>query len=175
MEKKEIRGEREYTVHMRDDQCGEEVTITVPPGTEEEQDAKAWELAQEKAEVWARGGDWGDEGEVVTVRYYWEDEDSTTEEMEESVDVEIEPDHDALIRAAGGDTDCDHEWTSEGEGGCDENPGVWSLGGTTLFFRRHCRKCGLIRTETCYGSQRNPGQADEVKYEMPELLGGDDE
>ena len=170
----EIREEREYTVHMRDDQCSEEVTITVEAGTEEEQDAKAWEMAQEEAEDWARGGDWGNEGAVVTVRYYWEDENSTCEDIERSVDVEIEPDHDALIRAVGGDTDCDHEWSSEGEGGCDENPGVWSLGGTTLTFREHCTKCGLLRKTTDYGSQRNPGQANEVEYEMP-IEDGDDE
>src|SRR5690606_24674413 len=86
--------------------------------------------------------------------------------------VEIEPLHDVLISRAccgheycGNDPD-DHDWTSEGEGGCDQNPGVWSTGGTSMTFCTHCRRCGLMRREVVYGSQRNPGQADTVSYEM---------
>lgn len=86
---------------------------------------------------------------------------------ERSVSVEIEADHDAMIRAAGGDDDCDHDWTAEGEGGCDENPGVWSVGGTAMTFATHCRKCGLHRTEHSTGSQRNPGEHDTTTYEQP--------
>lgn len=80
--------------------------------------------------------------------------------------------------ACGGDDDCEaverepdciegeeHEWTSEGEGGCDENPGVWSLGGTIMSFAAHCTVCSVRRVETHYGYQRNPGQCDEVRYE----------
>ncbi len=33
---------------------------------------------------------------------------------------------------AGLDKYCDHEWTHEGCGDCDENPGWMSRGGTTL-------------------------------------------
>ena len=61
--------------------------------------------------------------------------------------------------------DCDHEWTSEGEGGCDENPGVWSLGGTTIQTREHCEHCGVTRITISHGSQRNPGESDTVRYE----------
>jgi hypothetical protein len=71
--------------------------------------------------------------------------------------IEREPECDQATR---------HEWSSEGEGGCDENPGVWSLGGTTLTFAAHCTRCGLRRHETHYGSQRNPYQCDEVRYEV---------
>jgi hypothetical protein len=92
--------------------------------------------------------------------------------------VEIDPDHSSLICAAVRDAgrhmdDCcgddpdDHDWTSEGEGGCRENPGVWSHGGTTMIFSSHCRKCGLHRTETSLGSQRNPGEHDTTEYSMP--------
>ena len=59
----------------------------------------------------------------------------------------------------------DHAWTGEGEGGCDENP-VWSLGGTAFKFRRHCRFCGVVRTEIEHGSQRNPGDEDTTTYEV---------
>lgn len=46
-----------------------------------------------------------------------------------------------------------------GPGGCDDNPGVWSLGGTTLSFLSTC-ECGAERHEKSYGSQRNPGEID---------------
>lgn len=61
----------------------------------------------------------------------------------------------------------DHEWESPLEcvGGIDSNPGVWSLGGTTITFKECCCKCGKYKIETQYGSQRNPGQVDEVEYE----------
>jgi hypothetical protein len=64
-----------------------------------------------------------------------------------------------------GDSPDDHDWTAEGEGGCDENPGVWSTGGTSMMFRTHCRACGLRRTEHTTGYQRNPGDHDTVEYE----------
>ena len=96
----------------------------------------------------------------------------------DGVSVEIEPDHERLVREAvrlagardrscGNDPD-EHDWTSEGEGGCDENPGVWSTGGTSMLFVSHCRTCGLRRREKTCGSQRNPGESDRVEYEMPE-------
>lgn len=80
--------------------------------------------------------------------------------------------------ACGGDDDCEaveaapdcvqgyeHAWTSRGTGGCDSNPGVWSLGGTTYQSMVRCILCGCERTTTEYGSQRNPGECDTVKYE----------
>lgn len=92
----------------------------------------------------------------------------TDDSDERLVAVEIEPDHDALMKAAGADTNCDHEWTSEGEGGCTENPGVWSVGGTAMEFHSHCRVCGLKRVEYNTGAQRNPGEHDTVEYTQPE-------
>lgn len=119
---------------------------------------------------WTAEGEWGDEG--ASVDYWWTLYAVTSEGEEEVAEgrgsVEIEPDHDAMIRAAGGDADCDHEWTSEGEGGCRENPGVWSTGGTSMSFASHCRACGLHRNEYSCGSQRNPGERDTVSYEQPD-------
>ena len=57
-----------------------------------------------------------------------------------------------------------HHWSSAGEGGCAENPGVWSMGGTTLAFRAHCTRCGLVRETLARGRQRNPGEGDEIAY-----------
>lgn len=94
------------------------------------------------------------------------------------VAIDIPPDHEALIRRAVGSSSSaqagccgldpdDHEWTSEGEGGCDSNPGVWSLGGTSMSFACHCRDCGLRRADYSTGSQCNPDDHDMVEYEMP--------
>lgn len=62
----------------------------------------------------------------------------------------------------------EHAWTHEGMGGCTENPGIWSLGGTTYQERRRCERCGVVETTTVYGTQRNPGQCDRREYEQPD-------
>ena len=121
--------------------------------------------ALEQAEEICREGEWGDEGALVSVWVEEVDEDGKQIDRDD-IEVSIEPDHEELIRRAGGDTDCEHEWSSEGEGGCTENPGVWSRGGTTLVIKSHCIMCGLKRTEVSYGPQRNPGQADTVEYSV---------
>lgn len=133
--------------------------------------AAAEEMAAEMADEFVRDGEWGNDGASVGVRWAITQADEDGDEVELASDgltVEIEPDHDSLIRKAGGDPDCDHEWTSEGEGGCDENPGVWSHGGTSMSFASHCRTCGLHRVEHHCGSQRNPGEHDTVEYSMPD-------
>jgi hypothetical protein len=61
-----------------------------------------------------------------------------------------------------------HAWTSADEGGCRQNPGVWSLGGTTFLFRARCRYCGTMRAIVERGIQRNPGERDTVRYEQGE-------
>jgi len=61
-----------------------------------------------------------------------------------------------------------HDWSREGEGGCDENPGVWATGGTTIVTKSHCTICGLRRTATDLGPQRNPCECDTVEYIEPE-------
>ena len=122
--------------------------------------------AEELCHSWAREGEWGDEGAYILTNW----EAFILEDADDSgyTHTHIEPDHEALIRAAGGDPDCEHEWTFEGEGGLDENPGVWSCGGTTFVFDSHCRKCGLHKHFVDYGTQRNPGQANSWSYEQPE-------
>lgn len=142
----------------------------------EELDAADMDEAVELARELCRGGDWGVDGAVVDVWVVERDAAGDKTDRRELA-VEIEPDHEALIRAAvgrgaaaerccGTDPD-DHDWTGEGEGGCDSNPGVWSTGGTSMSFASHCRACGLHRSEHTTGSQRNPGEHDTVRYEMP--------
>ena len=162
-----IRTERQYRVDMHDD-CGADCyeTTEIASGTEAEQDTAAETWAIETAEKWAREGDWGDNGKVIIIWYTLSDDEN--EWLTRWIDVEIVPNHDALIRAAGGDVDCDHRWTGEGEGSCSENPGVWSLGGTALTISEHCEICELRRTRHITGSQRNPGEHDTVKYSLPD-------
>jgi hypothetical protein len=94
------------------------------------------------------------------------------------VDCEAGDDHEEEDFCCGGDGSCEaqevepdcipgksHEWTGEGMGGLDSNPGVWSLGGTTILERMKCDVCGIIRKIIVYGSQRNPGTCDSVSYE----------
>jgi hypothetical protein len=150
-----------YTLEMREDGGGDE---TVDLDATDVDDARS-EIS-DACEEWIKGGEYGDDGAAISV--YWtlyEDGDEIDSGYET---VEIEPNHDALIKAAGGDTDCDHDWTSEGEGGLSENPGVWSVGGTSMVFHTHCTKCGLKRIEHHTGSQRNPGEHDTVEYAQPD-------
>jgi len=73
--------------------------------------------------------------------------------------IDIEPDHDELIREAGGDPDCEHEW---------EEKSVHAFGGTAFGHVEQCARCGLVREEYVTGSQFNPGEHDVVRYFMPE-------
>jgi hypothetical protein len=130
-------------------------------------EAETMEEAIAEARDWIRAGDYPVEGCRIRVRVEQLRHDGEVNHAV-TINVEIEPDHDALIRSAGGNPDCDHEWTSEGEGGCDSNPGVWSCGGTTMKFASHCRHCGLHRVEIHHGSQRNPDDHDTVTYTQPD-------
>ena len=155
----ESEADTSHTLEMRDD-GGSTETV------EFDECPSADEIA-EACRDWVEGGEWGDNG--VSVQVSWTLTDAADEEIDAGIeDVDIEPNHDALIRAVGGDADCRHDWTSEGEGGCKENPGVWSTGGTSMVFRAHCTICGLIRIEHDPGSQRNPGEHPTVSYFVPD-------
>jgi hypothetical protein len=59
-------------------------------------------------------------------------------------------------------TEDEHDW--QGIGGCDRNPGVWSLGGTKMFFRSCCSYCGMIKETTDPGRQNNSGECVKHVY-----------
>lgn len=104
---------------------------------------------------WLEGGDWPPQATVYGVVWPIGWKSNTTE-----VSVEI---------PAADPPDCtadEHDWTSEGEGGLSENPGVWSIGGTRMLFRTHCRHCGMKRTKVSVGAQHNPGEHDTTEYEF---------
>lgn len=164
-----------YTLLLRDEGGAEHRVYIVSPDDGEAIE-EARDTVQDEAEDWCDGCNWPEEGYSATV--YWRLTDEGGAELERGyVAVEIEPDHEALISAATRGVPCcglspdDHDWTSDGEGGCDENPGVWSTGGTSMSISDHCRRCGLHRTVHSTGSQRNPGDCDTVAYRML----GDDE
>lgn len=158
-----------FCLQLRDDQCDHTVDIEAP--SVEDAIAEARRIVAGEAKDWCEDGEWGDDGASISVTWSLVDEED--EELDGgSVTVEIEADHATLIRKAAGYADIcgtdpeDHAWTSAGEGGLDDNPGVWSVGGTAMVFKSHCRKCGLHRTERSTGSQRNPGEHDTVEYDM---------
>jgi hypothetical protein len=74
------------------------------------------------------------------------------------IEIEIMPDEPTCEAAP------DHDWQPD-SGGCRENPGVWSTGGTSMRYIDHCSHCGMRRTRDDTGSQRNPGESDTVRYE----------
>ncbi len=143
-------------------------------GATETMECDTMDEAKDRAEEWLENGEWGDDGAAPSANVGELDADGNVV-YQESVSVDIEPNHAVLISnlvgqfglddICGTDPD-DHDWTAEGEGGLDENPGVWSSGGTTITTQAHCRKCGLHRTVKTTGSQRNPGEHDTVEYEL---------
>lgn len=147
----------EYVIYMHDDNSNNKVTFMEQPDKID---------IQCEIENWVKDGEWGDNGASISVNW-------TLKKDGEEIDdgwytVDIEPNEKALIEAAGGNINCNHDWTAEGEGGCTENPGVWSTGGTSMSFATHCRKCGLHRTEYITGSQHNPGEHDTVAFQQPD-------
>jgi len=135
-------------------------------GGEETIEAANMKEAIEEAIDWAKEGDWPDEGCTVDVTVKRLDDDGEPVE-EETVEVEIPPNEPAMIRAAGGDPDCEHEWIADVdiEGGIEENPGVFGIDGGRYVILAHCRKCGVKRREVT-APPSGPGRR-EISYEPP--------
>lgn len=130
-------------------------------------DEEAWDAAEE----WIRAGDWPAEGAMPTIILI-RDPDTECEEDLGSREIAIEPDPVALDPHGREHERAGHEHTWERPewlGGCRENPGVWSRGGTTMAYHSVCA-CGCHLHEIQYGSQRNPGQMDTSEYEYPDGL-----
>jgi hypothetical protein len=123
-----------------------------------------------KAEKWAQAGEYEERTEVWIEVYEidaggvrvdgGECDTSTVEAGPETVPPETDC----------GDSDDDHKWVRpvEAVGGCTQNPGVFSLGGTTMAFVSICSRCGIRKTRIDYGVQKNPGDVDHTKYEEPD-------
>jgi hypothetical protein len=148
-------------------------------GAEEEiesDDEPTRQEAERECREWYSGncGDYDFDAHGARVVVCWQILDPEGAEQDYGqVEIDIPPDHEALIRDEAGDRGCgidpdDHDWTSEGEGGCDSNPGVWATGGTSMSISCHCRCCGLRRMDYSTGSQCNPDDHDTVEYDMPD-------
>jgi len=134
-------------------------------GYEENFEAESHSEAIEYAEDRLRNGSWGQDdagfiGCQVTAYIAELDEDGETEVWDRHVSVDLEPDEPDCDSDAG-----EHDWRPNPDDGCTENPGVWSLGGTTISSVDFCLHCGLRRKQITRGSQRNPGEADTTEYE----------
>lgn len=151
----------EYILKMKDD-FGGFTEITIEAKSPEEAIAEI----EDEAEYWVKNGEWSPNGCEVNVDCYLNYRNEQI--YYESCEIVIKADEDYLIKEAGGDVNCEHEWVStyEVEGGLKENPGVWSMGGTKMVFKSHCEHCGLHRTETKYGSQSMAGQMDELEFSL---------
>lgn len=133
--------------------------------------ADSLEEAIEAAEEWAADGSYdervmvsvyvhelNDDGELLDGWYYGDGHNANSE-----VAAGPEPE-----RTECGENDDDHNWQTPVElvGGCAENPGVFSTGGTRFDYRAVCSKCGMYKHSWSQGTQRNPGDQDEgVEYE----------
>jgi hypothetical protein len=113
------------------------------------------------AERWARRGDWDleDGGLSVEVAVYHPRIES--EVVGDESEIDILPDEPECPMGV-------HYWSAAHEGGCRENPGVWSTGGTGMEYHSHCLCCGMSRVVRETGPQRNPGAADTTRYGEPD-------
>ena len=120
------------------------------------------EDALAQAREWAADGTY-DERVSVTVRVTALDADGDYTGETTSGEVEAGPEPEVPSCAEGEE----HDWQSpEWLGGCRENPGVWSEGGTRMRFVAVCANCAMFRTTISTGTQRNPGDlAEYVTYE----------
>lgn len=142
-----------YVVHMRDDGDGDETVTIVTTAAEIRQ------RAERLLTDWVECGDRGDDGARVHARCVVKDETGAPVGDRIVCVVDVEPDHEKLMAAAGADPDCRHQW-------CGEE--VRSVGGTAVLIRATCSSCGLRREEYRTGLQYHPGEYDTVTYAMPD-------
>jgi hypothetical protein len=162
-----------------------EYELSEEAGGDEVIEAEDLDAAIADCEAWIRDGDYGVEGAMV--RAWVEPLDGDDPALDDprlvcgrvAIEVEIEPNHGTLIARAVYDAGLDeadvcgyspddHDWTGDGEGGCQQNPGVWSLGGTRIVIAEHCTRCRLHRRTVIAGAQRDPGEHDKVEYSLDE-------
>ena len=152
----------EYRVDMWE-QCGGTHTEIIDASDIDD----AREQAEELLRDWVAEGEYGIDGAMVDARWTLLDMDGNQID-DGSITVEIEPDEDEICRRAGGDPSCEHDWDNSDEGGCDQNPGWWNVGGDRLVRSARCTRCSIRRIEYIPGCQRDPGEHRTVTFELPE-------
>ena len=137
-------------------------------GASEIIEAESIEDAMQQAREWAAEGSY-EERVMVRVSVHEVDEDGEWLSDGESDSDEVAAGPEPKPPATDcGTEDEDHDWQRPQElvGGLNENPGVFSTGGTRLDFHEVCARCGLRKHSWDQGTQRNPGDLDEgVEYE----------
>jgi len=140
------------------DEACDTITVTASDdGSSEERDCERGDDYEAIAKEMYEDADYGDGDYRVQIT--WEATDAGGEEIDGGTFEMVGETEEPPCPAAD-----EHDWTSEGEGGCESNPGVWSTGGTGMNFHSHCRACGLKRVIHHTGSQRNPGECDTTTY-----------
>lgn len=133
-------------------------------GNSEIIEAEDMDAAKEKAEEMWQNGSW--DGKCL-IDVYIQEIDWDGNDVGDREEIEVECGEDPEEPECVED---EHEWESPHEvvGGLSENPGVWSLGGTTIRTVEVCKHCGWHKKETNYGAQRNPQQCDTIEYMEPD-------
>ena len=137
-------------------------------GAREEREAESLEEALELAQEWSAEGSYDERCMVSCWAVLLENGEPVEPYAYGEVQAGPEPKPEATEC---GDDDDDHDWQTPIElvGGCTENPGVFSTGGTRFDFHAVCARCGMYKHSWDQGSQRNPGDLDEgVEYEAAE-------
>lgn len=122
--------------------------------------ADSREEAERIAEAWLLEGDYGQDDDDFTgalIEGYLRD-DWTGDEW--PISAQLDPAEPECEESPNGK----HWMKANPNDGCAENPGVWSLGGTTMRFTTYCLHCGRKRVEIDHGMQRNPGEADTTTW-----------
>jgi hypothetical protein len=118
------------------------------------------ETAQEAAEEYVDGGDWGESDSTWWCSVWCEPVGGGEAER---VKVRVDPPE---PECPGGL----HDWDSPYEllGGLRENPGVWGHGGGVMI-REVCRNCGWYRVTDTWAQDRCDGEQglESVSYRLP--------
>jgi hypothetical protein len=123
-------------------------------GSTESIEAETLSDARRQAREWARAGDWGDDGCVVTVRIM--DEDGNDVECVEVEIAQVEPD---CVDGA------EHELRDDPI----DDFGCRSLGGTTIVSWQYCLRCGRKRIETDRGTSHHSYEGVRVSVEWQDV------
>lgn len=133
------------TYYCWDDSCGDRVAIEA-------------ETAEDAAQEYVDGGEWGEEDHTRWVTVSVEDEAGTVETHRIALEP-TEPD------CAEGES---HDWQSPLSvvGGIAENPGVWGHGGGVIL-REVCAHCGIYRSTDTWATDSADGTQGlrSVRYE----------
>jgi hypothetical protein len=116
-------------------------------GSEEEIQAATFAEAREKAEAWARVGDWDAEDRSIFVTVFLEDIETGECDQITVVLDPPEPDCSAGV----------HDWRDDLEvvGGIESAPGIWSNNNGGVFITECCAHCGKYRKQDTRAQNHN--------------------